>query len=427
MAWAIIAYGVGDLQIKRLRSDWEPGSIKGRRGGKITSGARVGGRPRRVGYTRRNMALEYPYDSHPKPGATIEIADGVRWLTMPMGGSLTHINLYLIEDRDGWYIVDTGVGDANTRRLWDQICETEMAGKPVKGVICTHMHPDHIGQAAMLVDRFHCPLYMTRAEYYQARSFTASGFSSSQGGWQGEQFYHRYGMPTNYLRMIRSKWAVRLAIKYRGSSMVMPSAMPTGFHRLQDGDILTINGRDWQVVVGAGHSPEHACLHCHSLGVMISGDQILPIITSNVSVYSTEPEANPLKAWMESHDKFLDTPEETFVLPAHNLPFHGIRERLRELINHHEDRMLAIEETCDEPRTAKELLPVLFKRALNVRQTMMALGEAVAHCHLLMHRNRLRRNLDQDGRYRFLSVDPDLARRAHPDRHDAPDDRPIMV
>ena len=372
------------------------------------------------------MALEYPYETHPQPGTTIEVADGVRWLTMPMGGSLTHINLYLIEDRDGWFVVDTGLGNSETAKLWHEVFESAMGGKPVKGVICTHMHPDHIGQAGMIVDHFRCPLYMTRAEYYQARSYTMTGFSSSNGSWQGEQFYQRYGMPSSYLQRMREMWTSRLP-KGRASSMTMPSALPMGFHRLQDGDILTIGSHDWHVVVGSGHSPEHACLHCHSLGVMISGDQILPIITSNVSVHPTEPEANPLKVWMESHDKFLDTPERTFVLPAHNLPFYGVRERLRDLISHHEDRMLAIEETCLEPQTAKDLLPVLFKRKLDARQTMMALGEAIAHCHLLMHRNRLSRSLDEDGCYRFLSVDPDLERRAHPGRHDAPDDRPIMV
>ena len=373
------------------------------------------------------MALEYPYESHPQAGTTVEVADGVRWLTMPMGGSLTHINLYLIEDTDGWFVVDTGLGNEETASLWHDVFASELAGKPVKGVICTHMHPDHIGQAGMIVNHFRCPLYMTRAEYYQARSYATMGFSSSQSGWQGEEFYHRYGMPTEYMESMRNAWTSREPARAGASSMTMPSAFPMGFRRLMDGDILTIGQHDWHVVVGAGHSPEHACLHCHALSVMISGDQILPRITSNVSVHPTEPEANPLKVWMESHDKFLDTPADTFVLPAHNLPFYGVRERLRDLIGHHEDRMLAIEESCTEPRTAKDLLPVLFKRRLDPRQTMMALGEAIAHCHLLMHRNRLDRKLDEDGRFRFLSVDPDLERRAHPDRHDAPDDRPILV
>jgi glyoxylase-like metal-dependent hydrolase (beta-lactamase superfamily II) len=144
-------------------------------------------------------------------------------------------------------------------------------------------------------------------------------------------------------------------------------------------------------------------------------------------VHPTEPEANPLKDWMESHDKFLTTPTETLVLPAHNLPFYGVRERLRQLINHHEDRMLAIEEHCVEPKVARDLLPVLFKRRLDGRQMMMALGEAIAHLHLLMHRNRIERTLGEDGRYHFRSIDPDLSRRALPDRHEQPDDSPMWV
>ena len=175
----------------------------------------------------------------------------------------------------------------------------------------------------------------------------------------------------------------------------MPT-MPAGYERLQDGQVLTIGGRDWQVVVGSGHSPEHACLYCASLKIMISGDQILPIITSNVSVHPSEPNANPLKDWMDSHDRFLSTPADTLVLPAHNLPFYGVRERLRDLIGHHDDRMLAIEEACVEPQIAKDLLPVLFARELDPRQMMMALGEAIAHVHLLMHRNRIERTLHED-------------------------------
>jgi len=163
------------------------------------------------------------------------------------------------------------------------------------------------------------------------------------------------------------------------------------------------------------------------LGIMISGDQILPVITSNVSIHPNEPEANPMKAWLESHDRFLSTPEDTLILPAHNLPFYGVRERLRELIDHHEDRMLAIEEHCTEPSLAKDLLPVLFKRELDPRQMMMALGEAIAHLHLLMHRNRIERVLGCGERYWFRSIDPGLKRRLHPEAHAAPDDSPVMV
>ncbi len=364
--------------------------------------------------------LQYPYENHPQPGTTREIAEGVHWLTMPMPGSLSHINLYLLEDSRGWYVVDTGLSTPETKAVWQEIFASALGGKPVIGVICTHMHPDHIGQSAMITDTFECPLYMTRAEYYQARSF-ANNTPAHHSNWLGRTFYTQAGMPADYLEQLAKMWESRAS-----EGMSMPT-MPAGYERLVDGQVLTIGRHDWQVMVGCGHSPEHACLYCAALKILISGDQILPVITSNVSVHPTEPNANPLKDWMDSHDKFLTIPADTFVLPAHNLPFYGVRERLRNLISHHDDRMLAIEEACTQPQVAKDLLPVLFARELDPRQMMMALGEAIAHVHLLMHRNRIERTLHKDGRYRFLSIDPDLSRRAHPGDHDAPSDGPVMV
>jgi glyoxylase-like metal-dependent hydrolase (beta-lactamase superfamily II) len=368
--------------------------------------------------SQRMNSLTYPYAQHPAPGTTVEVAPGVRWLTMPMGGSLNHINLYLLEDTTGWWVVDTGLALPQIAELWREIFARELGGKPVVGVICTHMHPDHVGQAAMITNHFRCPLYMTRAEYFQARAFHGSSHMSN---WIGQDFYRRAGMPADYLESLRKQWEQRA-----NTGMAMPE-MPGGYHRLEHGDVLTIGSNAWQVVVGSGHSPEHACLFCPGLKILISGDQILPVITSNVSVHPTEPEANPLKDWMESHDRFLKLPPDLLVLPAHNLPFYGIRERLRALIDHHEDRMLAIEEHCVEPALARDLLPVLFARKLDNRQMMMALGEAIAHVHLLMYRNRLERALDDDGCYRFRSIDPDLSRRAHPHDHNAPSDGPILV
>ena len=363
--------------------------------------------------------IEYPYDEHPAPGNTIEVAPGVRWLTMPMGGSLAHINLYLLEDRSGWYVVDTGLPLENVEALWHEIFTKELGGKPVIGVICTHFHPDHVGQASMIANHFRCPLYMTRSEYYQARAFSNNAARSTHSSWTGTDFYYRAGMPMSFLEDLSKEFEQRSS-----DGMSMPE-MPSGYIRLQAGDTLEIGGRDWRIVVGEGHSPEHACLYCAELDLMCSGDQILPIITSNVSVHPTEPEGNPLSFWMKSLEDFMSTPDDTFILPAHNLPFYGVRYRLRELIDHHEDRLLAVEEACLEPQLAKDLLPVLFRRELDARQTMMALGEAIAHVHLLMQRNRIERSLHEDGQYRFRSIDPNLAHRSHPTQ--GPDDLPQLV
>ena len=365
--------------------------------------------------------ISYPIEQQPAPGETLEIAPGVRWLAMPMPGSLGFINLYLLRDRDGWWVVDTGLSNEQTAELWQHIFAKDLQGEAVVGVICTHMHPDHIGQARMITEHFQCPLYMTRAEYYQARTF-ANGGGDSHSSWIGQRFYERAGMPADYLEQIGKMWSKRAS-----EGMTMPM-LPGGYERLVDGQVLTIGDNDWRVVVGSGHSPEHACLYCEHLKVLIAGDQILPIITSNVSVHPSEPNANPLQDWMASHDHLLKViPDDTFVLPAHNLPFYGVRARLRDLIAHHDDRMLAIEEACVEPQIAKDLLPVLFNRKLDPRQTMMALGEAIAHVHLLIHRNKLERLAGADGVDRFRTIDPSITRSAHPNSQEAPDDAPTYV
>ncbi len=362
--------------------------------------------------------ISYPFEEHPAPGKTQEVAPGVRWLTMPMGGSLNHINLYLIEDRSGWWVVDTGLALDRVAALWHEIFDKELGGKPVVGVICTHFHPDHTGQATMITDHFRCTFYMTRGEYYQARAFSG-GPGSSHSSWRGLEFYKRAGMPDDYVEQLQTMW------QQRSSDGMSMREMPSGFHALEHGDVLEIGGRSWQVAVGRGHSPEHACLYCAELDIMLSGDQILPVITSNVSVHPTEPDANPLNQWMQSLDAFRRTPDDTLILPAHNLPFYGVRTRLRDLMDHHEDRMLAVEEACIEPKTANDMLPVLFSRKLDPRQTMMALGEAIAHLHLLMHRNRVERTLHEDGLYRYRSIDPKLSQRSHP--HGGPSDAPQLV
>jgi glyoxylase-like metal-dependent hydrolase (beta-lactamase superfamily II) len=376
--------------------------------------------------------LLFPHREHPAPGKTHEVAPGVYWLSMPMGGSLNHINLYVLDDRDGWYIVDTGLPNDEVRDLWHELFSSAMGGRPVKGVICTHMHPDHTGQAGMLTDHFRCPLYMTQLEFLHARMMTGSA-GPPFGSWQGMEHYRRAGMNADWLERMRQMFETMMQSRTPPSAGERPVGprfgiqLPSSYQRLRDGDTLTIGGEEWRIVVGSGHSPEHACLYCRRLGVLLSGDQILPIITSNVSVQPTEPDANPLAAWMDSHIRFMNLPAETFVLPAHNLPFHGLRTRLSALIHHHEDRMLACEEHCLEPRTAVELLPVLFRRELDERQTMMALGEAIAHLNLLQQRHRIERTLHEDGVYRYRSIDPLLPRRLDPRQHDLPDEAPDMV
>ncbi|TDI61650.1 MAG: MBL fold metallo-hydrolase [Alphaproteobacteria bacterium] len=358
--------------------------------------------------------LRYPIETPPAPGKTIEVAPGIKWLQMPLPFALNHINLYLLDEGDGWTIVDTGICDEGVQKIWEDIFAGELDGKPVKRVIVTHMHPDHIGNAGWLCRRWGVELYTSRTEFYYARGLMADRSEGFQD--DALRFYVRGGIDQKILDEIRQRGF--------GNYHTMTGTLPLGYRRLIDGETMTIGDRVWQIITGSGHSPEHVCLYNADLDILLSGDQVLPRITSNVSVHPMEPEENPMKYWLESHEKFKSIPATAFVLPSHNRPFYGLHDRLDYLIYHHEDRMDALEEACVEPKMAAELLGVLFKRELDSFQMMLALGECFAHLHCLMDRNKIVRTLDDNGMYRFQTVD---AAKIDHHEHDKRDDAPIMV
>lgn len=362
--------------------------------------------------------LNYLFDDVPDPGCVREIVPGILWLRMPLPMELDHINLYLLEDEDGWWIVDTGINIDPTRELWEAVFERELGGKPVKAVVSTHYHPDHTGMAGWLCERWRAPFYITEREY-----FTGLAFSRTQKehySWLTEQYFRHCGYDEQQVRRVR---------EHHGGFGSVITPMPTAYQRLYDGRSLRINGLRWEVIVGRGHSPEHACLYCPALNILISGDQVIPRITSNVSVSEVEPEGNPLRDWLQSHERFLEElPADALVLPAHNAPFYGLHERLRFLIEHHEEHLLALEEACltGEP-TALELLPVLFKRELKEHHVGLALGECHAHLNFLLHRGQLARREDESGRYRYRSTDETLSMRVRKNTPEADENPPLQV
>jgi glyoxylase-like metal-dependent hydrolase (beta-lactamase superfamily II) len=362
--------------------------------------------------------LKYLFDDVPEPGQVREIVPGVLWLRMPLPMALDHINLYLLEDHDGWWIVDTGIAIGPTEELWEQIFDRYLEGKPVKAVISTHFHPDHTGMAGWLCEKWRVPFYMTRLEYLSGLSF--SRMQREDFSWSSEQFLQRSGYSPQQIDEARERF---------GGFGPYIKPMPMAYRRLVDGDALTINDNRWRVVVGSGHSPEHACLYSGALNILISGDQVIPKITSNISVMGGEPEANPLKAWFNSLEQFLGAlPADTLVLPAHNAPFYGLHERLRFLIEHHEDHLLALEEACvTGSPTAMDLLPVLFKRELDESQIGLAVGECIAHLNYLHQRGQLERNVDEQGRYCYQSVDDTLGMRLRKHHHEAEEQPPLQV
>jgi glyoxylase-like metal-dependent hydrolase (beta-lactamase superfamily II) len=324
--------------------------------------------------------LIYPHGSHaPEDGQLLQVAEGIFWLRMPLPFSLDHINLWILDAGDHWAIVDTGFPLPAIRDHWRALFAGPLAGKPVGRVIVTHYHPDHIGLAGWLTAKWQLPLEITRGEFLLARVLTLDVATHPPA--EAISFYAAQGWPeADMAALAASEWG-RFG---RGVHK-----LPIGYKRLRAGDRLVIGNRFWDIVVGAGHSPEHACLHDAENGILISGDQVLPRITSNVSVYPTEPHADPLGDWLDSIAALKRLPEATLVLPAHNEPFRGLHTRLDQLAADHHRKLDALIEACAEPMSAYESFGTLFRRRIGPDEIQMATGEALAHLRWLERRGQL--------------------------------------
>lgn len=341
-------------------------------------------------------AIRYPQEIAPEPGQLQEIADGVFWLRMPLPMALDHINLYLLDDGDGWVAIDSGLNLPETREHWRSIYESYCREKPIKKVLCTHMHPDHIGSAGWLCETFQAPLYMSQLEYFTGRSYFAWLAEDGVGpDGQAREFMARAGLDAEYIEGAagRHRFFTRFV-----------SPLPNSYRRLRNNERLQIGEREFQIITSGGHSPEHVSLFAEETPLLLSGDQIIARISSNVSVSSTEPEANPLAEWLEGLRGFLDLPEDTLVLPSHNLPFYGVRTRVRQLIDHHQSKLQLLREHCTQPYSALELLSVMFERDISRNELGMAVGETLAHLHYLIERGEMQRRLSPQGVYEFMAV-----------------------
>lgn len=330
---------------------------------------------------REARGLIYPFGQYaPGPAELKEVADGVFWLRMPLPISLDHINLYVLDDGDSWTIVDTGMRSDQIKALWTQLLEGPLAGKPVGRVLVTHFHPDHLGLAGWLCEQAKAPLLMSRTEYLLASMLM---FGAKPEPPQSViNFYASAGWSEDDLATVKGRgWGFFARVVHW---------LPYEYIRLQDGETLTIGGRTWRIVVGSGHSPEHLCLVCDELKVMLAGDQVLPRISSNVSVPVTEPESDPLRDWLESIDRLRSVDPDVLVLPAHNEPFYGLHERLDQLANDHARRLDRLEAHCATPRTVVECFEVLFRKRITVGDVMTATGEALAHLNYLKNIGRIR-------------------------------------
>jgi glyoxylase-like metal-dependent hydrolase (beta-lactamase superfamily II) len=325
-----------------------------------------------------HKGLHYPFGREaPEPGVLIEIAPGVGWTRLPVPGSLRHINVWAIDDGEPGSgdvaLVDTGLDTPASRDAWDALFEGPLRGRRVTRVIVTHFHPDHAGLAGWLTRRFGVRLWMTREEWLFARMLSLDV---------------RDGPPDEALAYWRAAgWSEEAieaeAAKGWGRFAAVVSELPQSIVRLRDGDIVPIGARSWRVVVGSGHCPEHACLVDDGGGLMIAGDQVLPRITSNVSVWLSEPEGDPLGDWLDSIARLRGLQPDLLVLPAHGEPFTGLHARLDALAHGHRDRLDALHRLLSEPRRAVDCFAVLFGRRIDDKVVGLATGEALAHLRRL--------------------------------------------
>jgi glyoxylase-like metal-dependent hydrolase (beta-lactamase superfamily II) len=337
--------------------------------------------------------LDTPWSTPPAVGEVTEVAPGVLWLRMPLPFALDHINLWVLRRGDEVTLVDTGYGDADTRALWERHFAGALAGRPVARIVVTHAHPDHLGNAAWLAQRFARRVTMTHGEFMAAHAMVDERAAHAPSDIC--ELFRRHGMPDEDLRRQASR-----GNRYRHG---VPS-LPASFDRIAHGDTVHAAGEAWRTIAGYGHSSEHASLYAQARGVLVSGDMLLPRISTNVAVWPSDPDGDPLARFLASLGAFEALPGDTLVLPSHGLPFRGIGTRVGQLRAHHDARLRELAEAiaaAASPVSAADMVPVLFRRELDAQQRFFAMGEAIAHLNHLWKRGDVRRLVAADGSCRF--------------------------
>lgn len=343
------------------------------------------------------VKLVYPLGEPPAHGTTMEVRPGVHWIRMPLPYALNHINLWAIEDGDGWAVVDTGTRtDANVA-VWRSLFANARDERSISRIFVTHMHPDHIGMAGWLARKFSARLWMTRLEYLSCRVMVSD--TGREAPAEATEFYRAAGWSEAAIETYRLRF---------GNFGRHIHAMPDSYRRMHDGEIIRIGRHDWRVIVGSGHSPEHASLYCEELALLISGDQVLPRISSNVSVQPTEPEGDPMAEWLASLDKLKrEVPADVLVLPAHNEPFTGLHARLDKLAKGQVRSLERLLRTLAQPRRPVDMFSTLFGRPIgqdDVPLLGMATGETLACLNYLVARGQVERRVDDEGVHWYVAV-----------------------
>jgi glyoxylase-like metal-dependent hydrolase (beta-lactamase superfamily II) len=324
-------------------------------------------------------SLTYPFEA-PAPGSFTTVAPGVHWIRLTLPFRLDHINVWALEDGDGWTLVDTGIRTEENVATWKALRATPPLDKPLKRVIATHMHPDHVGMAGWLTRQYGIELWISRLEYLSCRTLMSDTAREAPG--DALKFYRRAGWSEDAIESYRARF---------GNFGRLIHALPDSYRRIRDGDRIRIGANDWEVVTGFGHSPEHSCLYCPQLKLFISGDQVLPRISSNVSVHPMEPHADPMADWEQSMARIRErVPDDVLVLPSHNDCFRGLHARITDQLEGQDAAMDALRALLSEPRRVVDTFSTLFRRPVREsdgQQLGLATGEATACLNYLVARN----------------------------------------
>lgn len=344
-------------------------------------------------YPSPPRAIEYLPVGPPAAGRAIEVADGLLWARMPLPMELNHINVWLHADGEGWTLVDTGLAHDASREAWLGLEPQELGGRPLRRIVVTHDHPDHMGLSRWLHERHGGPVWMSEIAHRSTVDFLAAAPEDLARVRHAFLAAHGMDSDVDVMKALsggeHGKW-------FGG---VPPLGRPT-----QDGDTIEVDGRAWQVIETSGHCRGHLCLYDPRDEILISGDQVLPTISPNVSVLASRPDANPLREFLDSLARLERCAPETLVLPSHGRPFHGLHRRIQVLRSHHLEELEKLHAACGQPRTAFDLLAVMFGRPLRGFHQVLALGEAVAHLNCLWHEGRVTREVDTAGRILFRAA-----------------------